>query len=189
MNIEALFGQFPVLQSERLILTKIEEKHLEDVFAIYSNKTVFKYCGILPKHNIAAVQNMIGHFERDYIKRSRVKWGITSAAEPDRLLGIIEVMDCNQKVNMLTVGYFLAEKYWGQGIAAAALGILLEYLFTEVQVNRIQAEVMPPNEASKKVLLKNGFLKEGELRQAALWSGQGIVDLELYSILKEDYGR
>lgn len=187
MNIEALFGQFPVLRSEKIILAKIEDKHLDDLYAIYSNKKVFEYCGILPKSNIAAVKNMIGHFERDYIKRSRVKWGMMSAAEPDRLLGIMEVMDCNQKVNMLTVGYFLAEEYWGQGIAAAALSLLLDYLFTEVQVNRIQAEVMLPNEASKRVLLKNGFLKEGELRQAALWTGQGIVDLELYSILKEDY--
>ncbi|UQZ34880.1 alanine acetyltransferase [Paenibacillus sp. PK3_47] len=188
MNTEALFGQFPVLRSEKLILAKIEDKHLDDVYAIYSNKKVFQYCGILPKTNIAAVKSMIGHFERDYLKRSRVKWGIISTAEPDKLLGIIEVMDCNQKVNMLTVGYFLAEAYWGQGIAAEALRVLLEYLFSEVQVNRVQAEVMPPNEASKQVLLKNGFIKEGALRQAALWTGQGIVDLELYSVLKEDYG-
>lgn len=45
---------------------------------------------------------------------------------------------------------------------------------------------MPANEASKKVLLKNGFIKEGLLRQAVLWSGKGVVDLEIYSILKED---
>jgi [ribosomal protein S5]-alanine N-acetyltransferase len=56
-----------------------------------------------------------------------------------------------------------------------------------VNVNRIQAEVMPLNEASKKVLLKNSFIKEGTLRQATLWSGKGIVDLEIYSILREDY--
>lgn len=51
----------------------------------------------------------------------------------------------------------------------------------------IQAEVMPPNRASKKVLLKNGFMKEGTLRQASVWSGKGIVDHEVYSILKDDY--
>lgn len=51
----------------------------------------------------------------------------------------------------------------------------------------IQAEVMPPNRASKKVLLNNGFMKEGTLRQANVWSGKGIVDLEVYSILKDDY--
>ncbi len=62
-----------------------------------------------------------------------------------------------------------------------------EFSLNEGSVNRIQAEVMLENEISKKVLLKNGFLKEGVLRQATMWSGKGIVDLEIYSILKEEY--
>jgi ribosomal-protein-alanine N-acetyltransferase len=130
---------------------------------------------------------MIGHFERDYNKKSRVKWGIFTNSESDRLVGIIEAFDFNQKVNMVTIGYFLAESYWGKGIATRAVKMLLGFLFEDVNVNRIQAEVMPLNEISKKVLLKNGFIKEGTLRQASFWSGKGIVDLEIYSILKKDY--
>lgn len=187
MNIEAVFAQFPELKSEDLVLKKIEDQHLDGVYEIYSNDNVFEYCGIIPKHNKATVQSMIGHFERDFHKRSRIKWGIFAAHEPDSLLGMIEALDFNQKVNKVTIGYFLAESQWGRGIAAEAVGILLNYLFTEVDVNRVQAEVMPLNENSKKVLLKNGFLKEGTLRQAELWSGKGVVDLEVYGLLKEDY--
>lgn len=64
---------------------------------------------------------MIGHFERDYNKKSRVKWGIFTNSESDRLVGIIEAFDFNQKVNMVTIGYFLAESYWGKGIATRAV--------------------------------------------------------------------
>ena len=46
---------------------------------------------------------------------------------------------------------------------------------------------MPKNEASKKVLLKNGFIKEGLLWQASFRPGKGIIDLEIYSMLKNDY--
>ncbi|MNC37099.1 putative ribosomal N-acetyltransferase YdaF [compost metagenome] len=130
---------------------------------------------------------MIGHFERDYNKRSRVKWGIFYNSQPDRLMGIIEALDFNQKVNVVTIGYFLSESQWGKGIATETVNLLLNFLFMSVNVNRIQAEVMPLNENSKKVLLKNGFIKEGTLRQATLWSGKGIIDIEIYSILKEDY--
>lgn len=186
MNLEKIFINFPVLQSDQLVLKKIEEIHLQELFAIYDNEHVFQYCGILPKHNIQTVSKMIGHFERDYQKKSRVKWGVFHKNQ-DTLLGIIESMDFNQKVNMVTIGYFLAEEYWGKRIATEAVRLLVNFLFEEVQINRIQAEVMPANEVSKKVLLKNGFLKEGLLRQASLWSGKGIVDLEIYSILKEDY--
>lgn len=187
MNIEAVYEQFPSLKSDNFVLKKIEDHHFNEVFEIYNNDKVFEYCGIIPKHNKDTVRSMIGHFERDYNKRSRVKWGIFASPDPDRLLGIIEAVDFNQKVNAVTIGYFLSEAHWGKGIASEAVKILIDFLFRDVNVNRIQAEVMPQNETSKKVLLKNSFIKEGTLRQATLWAGKGIVDLEIYSILKEDY--
>lgn len=184
MNSAAIFNEFPVLKSDRLIMKKIEEQDIEGVFAIYSNESVFEYCGIIPKHNKDTVKKMIHHFERDYIKRTRIKWGIFFN---DELTGIIEAFDFNQKVNMCTIGYFLAESYWRKGIATEAVRVLLKFLLQEANVNRIQAEVMPQNEMSKKVLLKNGFTYEGTLRQATLWSGKGVVDLDIYSLLSEEY--
>ncbi|PFX46519.1 alanine acetyltransferase [Bacillus pseudomycoides] len=187
MNIEMVFGDFPVLESVNLVLRKIEEVHLQEVYSIYDNDKVFEYCGIIPKHNLQTVRKMIGHFDRDYHKKSRIKWGIFQKNQSDKLVGIIESMDFNQKVNMVSIGYFLAEDYWGKGIATESVRMVVKFLFEEVNVNRIQTEVMPVNEVSKKVLLKNGFIKEGVLRQASLWSGKGVIDLEIYGILKEDY--
>ena len=186
MNIDAVFTGLPVLKSDRITLGKISECNLEDVYEIYNNERVFEFCGIIPKHNKDTVKKMIGHFERDFNKKSRVKWGIFNNVDK-KLMGIIEAQDFNQKVNMVTIGYFLAESFWGRGIATQSVKVLLEFLFEEVNVNRVQAEVMPLNMNSKKVLLKNGFIKEGTLRQATLWSGKGIVDLEIYGLLKEDY--
>lgn len=97
---------------------------------------------------------MIGHSERDCLKKSRAKWGIFANAEPDQLLGIIEAFEFNQKVNAVTIGYFLAESQWGKGRTTEAVGILIDFLLMDVDVNHIQAEVMPPNTPSKKVLLK-----------------------------------
>lgn len=182
-----VFGDFPVLESESLVLKKIEEAHLQELFTIYDNEKVFEYCGIIPKHNLNTVSKMIDHFARDYHKKSRIKWGIFQKNDVNKLLGIIELMDFNQKVNMVTLGYYLAEDNWGKGIASESVRTVVKYLFEEVTINRIQAEVMPANVISKKVLLKNGFIKEGLLRQATLWSGKGIVDLEIYSILNKDY--
>ncbi|WP_342544026.1 GNAT family protein [Lysinibacillus sp. FSL K6-4013] len=187
MIIEKVFKQFPTLHSANLQLKKIEDSHIQELFAIYDNDKVFEYCGIIPKHNLQTVQKMIGHFERDYMKKSRIKWGIFEKSQSEKLVGIIEAMDFNQKVDMVTIGYYLAEAFWGKGIASEAVAVIVKFLMEEVNVNRIQAEVMPLNEPSKKVLLKNGFLKEGLLRQASLWSGKGVVDLEIYGLLKGDY--
>jgi ribosomal-protein-alanine N-acetyltransferase len=36
------------------------------------------------------------------------------------------------------------------------------------------------------VLERNGFVKEGIIRQGHIWKGQGVVDLILYSLLESD---
>lgn len=187
MNTQVLFNEFPTLESDNLVLKNIEEKDIEELFAIYSNEKVFEYCGIIPKKNKATVNNMIGHFQRDFNKKDRIKWGIYSKNEGLKLVGIIEVFNINQKVDMVTLGYFLEESSWGKGIASEAVNGMVKFLFNEIMVNRIQAEVMVENLQSKKVLLKNGFLKEGLLRKANFWSGKGIVDLEYYGLLRDDY--
>lgn len=187
MNLQALFEAYPQIESENIILKEIQTNHIDGLFKIYDNDRVFTHCGIRPKHNKKTVENMIGHFRRDFNKKSRIKLGIFLKEERNALVGIIEVMDIRKKVECATVGYYLAESYWGKGIATESLGLLVDFLFKTVGFNRLQAEVMVENESSKRVLVKNGFQKEGTIRQGAFWAGKGIVDLEVYGILKKDY--
>jgi ribosomal-protein-alanine N-acetyltransferase len=187
MNTGILFGSFRTLSSPRMVLRKILPDDIEEVFAIYSNDSIFKHCGIIRKNNIEVVLKSIGHFERDFKKKARIKWGIALNGSETKIIGIIEAMDFDHKVNKVTIGYFLHPDHWHKGYSTEAVKILVRFLFEEAGVNRIQAEVMPKNIHSKKVLLNNGFLYEGTLRQATLWSGKGIVDLEMYSILASDY--
>jgi len=187
MDTRILFGTFPNLSSPSMILRKILPDDIDEVYVIYSNDTIFEHCGIIPKKNKEVVLKSIGHFERDFKKKARIKWGIALKGSENKIVGMIEAMDFNQNVNKVTIGYFLHPDYWRKGHATEAVRILVRFLFQEAGVNRIQAEVMPANVHSKKVLLKNGFQYEGTLRQATLWSGKGIVDLEMYSILASDY--
>lgn len=186
MRLERLFAKYPVLESSWILLKQVEASDLNDLFSIYNNDHVFEFCGIYPKHNIDTVKNMISHFERDFNKKSRVKWGIYTK-DPAKMVGIIEAMEFDQKSDKLTIGYYLNQEYWGKGIATESVKILINFLFRHIEVNRIQAEVMPPNNHSKKVLIKNGFIKEGLIRQGSFWPSKGIIDTELYSLLRSEY--
>jgi len=186
MNKDTLFKKMPEFDDGMITLKKISEKSGDDLFEIYSNDAVFTYCGILTRKNRATVIGMIPHFERDFNQQNRIKWGIYLNSI-NKLVGIIEVMDVNSKVDMLTIGYYLNQEYWNKGITTRSLKLILKYLFTEIEVNRVQAYIMPENVFSRRVLENNGFIKEGYIRQGQLWPGKGIVDLELYGILKKDY--
>ena len=83
------------------------------------------------------------------------------------------------------IGYWLGQKYWGQGIATAAVKVICREAFAGLELERIYATVFEGNEASTRVLEKNGFQLEGILRRAAYKRGR-VLDCRLYGLLKAD---
>ena len=60
-------------------------------------------------------------------------------------------------IHKISVGYRLREKFWGKGIATEALKLMIDYLYTNTDIEIITASTLPDNQASEKVLRKNGF--------------------------------
>ena len=67
-----------------------------------------------------------------------------------------------------------------------ALLSVLNYTFTVLGFERVQAQVMPPNGASMQLLLSLGFSQEAYRRQAGFWRGQ-FHDLVLLSLLSSEF--
>lgn len=80
-------------------------------------------------------------------------------------------------------GYWIGEDFWGRGIATQAVKQIVEYGFTNFNVERIYACVFSPNLSSKKVLLKNGFVHEGTLRKSVFKNGVFHDEL-IFSVLR-----
>ena len=181
-----LYEQFPYIVTDEITLRKIVDSDLHSLFEIYSNEKLFQYTPLMIKKNNDTVANMIGHFERDFHKRKEIFLGISLNSDPDNIIGVAEIFDYSQDINMVTIGYRLNDRFWSKGIATKTVKAMIDYLFTEVGINRVQAFVMPENIKSQNVLQRNGFVKEGYIRQGYLWKGKGVIDLILYSLLRSD---
>lgn len=72
------------------------------------------------------------------------------------------------------IGYWLAEPFWGQGVMTKAVTKILQYGFAALPVERVFAKVFFSNEASKKVLEKNGFILEAQLKKTIFKNGTYI---------------
>ncbi len=83
------------------------------------------------------------------------------------------------------IGYWLAEPYWGRGIATAAVEAVSDYAFRRFDLVRLQARVFEGNEASQRVLEKAGYELEGRLRRSVT-KGDRTIDSFLYARLRPD---
>jgi [ribosomal protein S5]-alanine N-acetyltransferase len=77
------------------------------------------------------------------------------------------------------IGYWLAEPYWGKGIATEAVRAIIPVAFGQSGIVRIQAGIFSGNPASMRVLEKCGFIREAVHRNAITKHGV-LMDEILY---------
>ena len=78
------------------------------------------------------------------------------------------------------IGYWLGRRFWGRGIATAAVGALVPWVFDRnAEVIRLEACIYHTNPASVRVLEKNGFIHEATLRRSITKNGQ-VLDQLVY---------
>jgi [ribosomal protein S5]-alanine N-acetyltransferase len=105
----------------------------------------------------------------------------------DELIGKVGLSNVSRGAwQNATLGYFVDKSTNGRGHCTEAVGLAVRYAFTAARLHRVQAAVMPRNEASSRVLVKNGFRFEGfavnYLRINGRWE-----DHHIYSITAESH--
>jgi ribosomal-protein-alanine N-acetyltransferase len=100
-----------------------------------------------------------------FSKKNPHNFGI-SLKSSGKIIGMIGLMNLNEFIRRADIGYWLGEKYWGQGIGTEALQAIVKYSFRKLKLVRLQAGVAVENKASAKLLKKAGFKKEGLRRMA-----------------------
>lgn len=83
------------------------------------------------------------------------------------------------------LGYVLASKYWGKGIATRAVKMASAIFVEWPHLERLEAVVDVDNPGSQRVLEKAGFKKEGVLRKYYLLKGKP-KDIVMFSLLSTD---
>lgn len=85
----------------------------------------------------------------------------------------------------LEIGIALFEPFRGRGVGTAAQGLLVDYLFANTPVHRLQAGTEVGNIAEERALERAGFKKEGVLRGLHFRAGEWR-DSTIYARLRTD---
>ena len=107
--------------------------------------------------------------------------------EDKTLLGGINIGNVRRGVSQsASLGYWIGAKHSRNGYMKEALKLLIPSLFVDLRLNRIEAATLEENIASKNLLKKIGFKKEGVLRKYLKINGTWR-DHILYGLLENDF--
>jgi len=176
-----IFSDFPNLQTKRLSLIEIKQHHLIDLFDLFSNENVTRFYNIEALTTKEEAQKYLDWFRARFQDSLGIRWGI-ALKNDTKIIGTVGFNNFT-RLHRANIGYDLQTKYWNQGFITEALKEVIKFGFDQLEINRIEAEVMPGNIYSEKVLVKLGFEKEGVLRDWMIWNGQ-YYDMIMYSLIK-----
>lgn len=177
--------EFPVFETERLVLRKITEADADSVLSYLSDEEVMKYYGLTPLQTIEDALAEIVWYDTILSEKTGIRWGITIKGQ-NEVIGSCGFHRMISQHHRSEIGFELNKTYWGKGIASEAVSAILSYGFEHLHLNRIEALIEPLNLSSQKLVIKHGFLKEGLLRSYEYTRGK-FDDLFMYSLLKRDF--
>jgi ribosomal-protein-alanine N-acetyltransferase len=124
-------------------------------------------------------------YREDYARGTAIAFFIFETGT-GKLLGGVTLGNIRHGVSRSGhIGYWIGEKYAGQGYMADALELLAQHAFHTMQLHRIEAACIPGNTRSVRVLEKAGFTREGLLRSYLKING-GWQDHYLYALIADD---
>lgn len=179
-----IFENLPTIHTNRLILRKVKESDKEGLFKCFSKPEVMEYLFIEINKSIEDTEKFIKVILDSYENNKPTQWAIT-LKDSDELIGLCGFSKIDYKHSKGEIGYILNSKHWNKGIGSEAISKVIEFGFEELRLNKIEARCMYKNEASEKVMIKNGMRLDGILRNDK-WYQDRFIDLKLYSILKTD---
>lgn len=104
----------------------------------------------------------------------------------NKFIGLIGFKSTIKDDRKTEIGYWLSKDYQGKGIMTRAVECLCKYAFEELEMNRVQIKCAVGNTPSSNIPKRLGFQFEGVERAGELFANGEFVDIEIYSLLKND---
>lgn len=179
------FNQFPVMDTGRLHLRQPIQEDADVLFRLRTNGQVMQYIGRPKPKNREEVITYIDRIRKDFEQSLGITWVISS---PDTgiAIGTMGLWRMDKENHRAEIGYLLDPQYQGMGLASEALHAVLSYGFNVLKFHSVEANVDPENEASKKLLLRAGFVQEAYFRENYFFEGR-FLDSVIYCLLCHEY--
>jgi ribosomal-protein-alanine N-acetyltransferase len=181
--VKDVFDDLPILETDRLVLRRLEADDLEDVFEYASDPKVAQYTSWPAHATIEDTREFLSYVLELYRRGEVAPWGVVCEG---KVVGTCGFLDWYPRGSRAEIGYALSSKYWGRGLMTEAVGEVISFGFRAMRLNRIQGRCEVENIASIRVMEKAGMRLEGVLRQHEYSEGR-YLDIVMYSILRREW--
>ena len=147
---------FSPINTERLLLRKLEITDADQVFSLRSDEEVNKFLDRSKAQSIAEANAFITKITNGIEQHEWLYWAIALKNDPSLLVGTICLWNFSADA-VAEIGYELMPGFQGMGIMQEAISAVIEFAFKEIPLKLIKAYTHINNERSSRLLEKFNF--------------------------------
>lgn len=84
--------------------------------------------------------------------------------ETGKIIGTVMLFNIDLEAANAEIGYVFRKDAWGKGYGSRSVALISDFVFNNLKFHRLYANVAAENTGSGKILVNNGFLLEGRLK-------------------------
>jgi ribosomal-protein-alanine N-acetyltransferase len=177
-----VFTPFPVLETERIRLRKINLGDDLDLFEMRQNPSMIKYVDVVVDEDIAETRLYIDKMNKGIDENRWIIWAIESK-QSKKVVGTISIWNINKELTTGELGYGLRPDHQGKGLMYEALKLVVDYGFQVMNLKTIEAYTEMGNLKSINLLERCHFIKVNQIDEMGR---DQIYQMAVYQLLKQD---
>lgn len=184
-QVTNIFYDLPTLETDRLVLRKVQPEDLQDLYEIYSDLQVVEYVACELDLSIEDTQKWL-EWRLNNAKEGRpVPWALMLKSTKE-MIGLCGLCSLNAKDAKGELMILIKRAHWNHGYAQEALKEILNYVFMHMGLNFLEALIHPDNLGSITLHEKLGFTCRGMVPECKYYRG-AYSDRLIFTLLKHDF--
>ena len=177
--------RLPTISAPRVDLRWMTRDDAPALLEVFGDTEVMRFWSSPPLADLQAAQQLVDEIQDYFHTRKLFQWGVQLRGSPE-VIGTGTLYDIDERHRRGGIGFALRRSVWGQGFATETIEALLRFSFERLDLHRMEADVDPENVRSLRALERQGFKREGYLRER--WHHLGeLRDTVFLGLLRREW--
>ncbi len=158
--------EVPEVTTERLVITLLSPERASQPALYFCENKEFHFPWDPPRpkdfYEVSFWEKQLSKNVQEFYEDKSARFFFSLQKKPDVIVGVCNFTAFQRgPFQCCNLGFSLAAKEEGNGYMQEALVSLIDYVFQELKIHRIQANHLPHNLRSRNLLRRIGFVVEG----------------------------
>lgn len=177
-------NRIPVLETQRLILRRIAEQDLADLFRMRSDPRMIEFTDSRLDTDPKETGKYLAVMDQGIDDGKWLLWAITSK-ETGKVIGSVSIWNLDPARGSGELGYGIVPESQHQGFMKEALAAVCAFAFDRMDLIVLEAYTEEGNINSGKLLLSSGFSETGRVDDDGVYSDR-IFHMVIYQLKRRN---